>query len=121
MLGYIEMASMPRITTQLLSVLSVMLSDPDAEWYGFDLCKKSSLKPGTIYPILDRLLTAGWLERRWEEIDPTAEGRPKRRLYRLTGMGASAARVSLDEHLASLRRAESVGRLMKPQMRPRTA
>lgn len=107
MLGYIEVALAPRITTQVLSVLSAMLSDPDADWYGFDLCKRSSLKPGTIYPILDRLLKVGWLERRWEDIDPTTEGRPKRRLYRLTGIGASAARRALDEHLASLRKAEA--------------
>ena len=113
------MALSPRITTQVLSVLSTMLGDPDADWYGFDLCKKSSLKPGTIYPILDRLLKVGWLERRWEDIDPSTEGRPKRRLYRLTGVGASSARMALDEHLASLRNAESAGRLVQPQPRIR--
>jgi PadR family transcriptional regulator, regulatory protein PadR len=114
------MVPIPRMTTQVLSVLNAMLADPDADWYGFDLCKKSGLKPGTIYPILDRLLKAGWLERRWEGIDPTAEGRPRRRLYRLTGVGASAARMELDEHLASLRKAEPAGRLVQPRARPRT-
>jgi len=67
-----------------------------------ELCKRAGLKPGTIYPILDRLLKAEWLERRWEDIDPTVEGRPRRRLYRLTGLGAPAARQALDGHLASL-------------------
>jgi DNA-binding PadR family transcriptional regulator len=89
---------------ETLAVLSTILSDPEAEWYGLELSKRSGLKPGTIYPILDRLLKARWLERRWELIDPVVEGRPRRRLYRLTGLGAPAARQTLDEHLASLHR-----------------
>lgn len=92
----------PRMTTQTLAVLSAMLRDPDDDWYGLDLSKRSGLKPGTIYPILDRLLKAGWLARRWEDIDPVAEGRPRRRLYRLTALGAPAARHALDDHLVSL-------------------
>lgn len=90
------------MTTQTLSVLNVLVGDPAAERYGLELTKLAGLKPGTIYPILDRLLKLGWLERRWEEVDPAAEGRPRRRLYRLTGVGASSARWALDEHLASL-------------------
>jgi PadR family transcriptional regulator PadR len=92
----------PTLTTQTLTVLSRMVDDLDADWYGLDLSKRSGLKPGTIYPILDRLLKAGWLERRWENIDPASEGRPRRRLYRLTAIGAPAARAALDEHLVSL-------------------
>lgn len=107
------------MTAQTLSVLSVMLSDPDADWYGFDLCKRGGLKPGTIYPILDRLLKVSWLERRWEDIDPVAEGRPKRRLYRLTGVGANAARMALDEHLALLAKAQTDARRARPNARPR--
>jgi DNA-binding PadR family transcriptional regulator len=90
------------MTTQTLAVLSVLVGDPAADWYGLELTKLAGLKPGTIYPILDRLLKLGWLERRWETIDPVAEGRPRRRLYRLTGVGASSARWALDEHLSSL-------------------
>ena len=39
----------------------------------------------------------GWLASRWEDIDPTQEGRPRRRLYRLTGEGEIAARRILDD------------------------
>lgn len=92
----------PRMTTQTLAVLSTMLGDEDADWYGLDLSNRSGLKPGTIYPILDRLLKAGWLDRRWEDIDPVTEGRPRRRLYRLTATGAAAARRALDDHLTAL-------------------
>jgi len=90
------------MTTQMLAVLSVLVGDPAADWYGLELTQLAGLKPGTIYPILDRLLKLGWLERRWEEVDPSAVGRPRRRLYRLTGDGASAARWALDEHLSAL-------------------
>jgi DNA-binding PadR family transcriptional regulator len=96
------MDASPRMTVQTLAVISAMLADLAAEWYGLELCKASGLKPGTIYPILDRLLRAGWLERRWEDIDPAVEGRPRRRLYRLTPKGAPAARQALNRHLASL-------------------
>lgn len=96
------MMSSPRMTAQMLKVLSALLNDPEADWYGFDLCKRAGMKPGTIYPIFARLLEAGWVERHWEDIDPAEEGRPRRRLYRLTTVGAHAARQALDEHLAAL-------------------
>jgi PadR family transcriptional regulator PadR len=109
----------PRMTVQTLVVLGTMLSDPDAEWYGLEVGRRARLKPGTIYPMLDRLLKAGWLERHWEDIDPKIEGRPRRRLYRLTGVGAPAARQALEEHLASLRPAPA--NRAGPVQRPRLA
>jgi DNA-binding MarR family transcriptional regulator len=60
----------------VLEVLSVLLSDPDADWYGFDLCKRAGMKRGTIYPLFARLLEAGWVERYWEDIDPGRGGPP---------------------------------------------
>ncbi len=104
----------------MLSVLGTMLSDIDAEWYGLELSKRSKSKPGTVYPILDRLLKADWVERRWEDIDPVAEGRPRRRLYRLTRVGEVAARQAIDEHLVSLGQATSK-EAIRPQPRPRLA
>jgi PadR family transcriptional regulator len=107
----------PRMTTQTLVVLSAMLNDPDTEWYGFELSKRSGLKPGTIYPILDRLLKVEWLERRWEEIDPAIEGRPRRRLYSLTGIGECAAQLALNEHIASLRQ-PGPAKSFRPEHKP---
>jgi PadR family transcriptional regulator, regulatory protein PadR len=107
------------MTTQTLKVLGTMLTDVDADWYGLELCKRAHLQPGTIYPILDRLLKADWLERRWEDIDPTVEKRPRRRLYRLTGSGALAARQALDEHLAALQPAGI--QMWRPAGQPRLA
>jgi PadR family transcriptional regulator PadR len=94
------------MTIERVRVLGEMLSDPDAEWYGLELSKRSHLKPGTIYPILDRLLKAEWVQRRWEDIDPVVEGRPRRRLYRLTPHGATQARWELDQQLAALQRSQ---------------
>jgi len=79
-----------------------MLDDPYQEWYGLELANASGLKTGTIYPALARLEQAGWVSSYWEDVDPSAAGRPKRRLYRLTGEGADAARSAVDEQLRRL-------------------
>jgi DNA-binding PadR family transcriptional regulator len=51
---------------------------------------------GTLYKALGRMAAAGLLESRWEEPElALAEGRPRRRLYWVTGAGERA--------LASLR------------------
>jgi DNA-binding PadR family transcriptional regulator len=47
---------------------------------------------GTLYKALGRMETAGLLESRWEDADrAAADGRPRRRLYTVTGAGARAA------------------------------
>ena len=83
------------MTVQVLKVLEAVLQDPAGHHYGFELCRATGLKSGTLYPILARLEQAGWLESRWEELDRDTVGRPPRRLYRLTGLGEEAARREL--------------------------
>ncbi len=58
-------------------------------------------------PILLRLEQAGWLTKEQESVDPHEEGRPPRRLYRLTASGADAAR----HELACLRQQLTTARL----------
>jgi PadR family transcriptional regulator, regulatory protein PadR len=87
------------MTTQTLAVLAVFLADPTAEWYGFDLADKTKLKSGTMYPLLARLEKAGWLTSRTEDVDPSVVGRPRRRLYGLTGEGELVARRELTSQL----------------------
>jgi|ERR1700722_6023476 len=82
----------PRVTAQVMSVLLLMLEAPDASWYGLELARKTGIKTGTIYPALARLERAGWLESAFEAVDPSIEKRPRRRLYKLTGVGETAAR-----------------------------
>ncbi|GGP09666.1 PadR family transcriptional regulator [Nonomuraea glycinis] len=92
-----------RFTTPTLLVLQAFLADPREKRYGFELVQVAGLEAGTLYPILMRLEEAGWLESSWEEVDPRAEGRPRRRYYRLTAVGEESARVALAARAARLR------------------
>ena len=89
-----------RVSHQTRIVLQAFLDAPEDEPYGFELCQATDLKAGTLYPILQRLLTEGWLSARWEEIDERAAGRRRRRYYRLTAEGARNAQavVARDQH-----------------------
>ena len=83
---------MPRMTLQTQLVLGSLLEDPQRERYGLELCADLGLASGTIYPILARLEQVGWVASAWE--DPAvheSSGRPRRRLYRLTGDGVAGA------------------------------
>jgi PadR family transcriptional regulator, regulatory protein PadR len=108
----------PRMSAETLRVLGAMLEDPLAWHYGLGLSERGGVAAGTIYPMLARLEKAGWLESRWEEQGPEDEGRPRRRLYKLTGLGERAAMGELDEIAAVARRVKrSRTRLGRPKKR----
>jgi hypothetical protein len=65
----------PRMTIPTQLVLRALLADPSRELYGVEIGAAAGLPSGTVHPILARLETVGWLESRWEEIDPRVEGR----------------------------------------------
>ena len=90
----------------MLALLRVLLDDPTQPRYGLELSKQAGVRHGTIYPALARLETVGWLTHEWEDVDPHTEGRPRRKLYRLTGQGELAARRTLEEEIARLRAPE---------------
>lgn len=79
------------MSLQTMKVLEAFLEDPATELAGADVQKRSGIASGTLYPILLRLETAGWFVSRWETVDPTSVGRPRRRLYRLTPGGLTRA------------------------------
>lgn len=86
----------PRMTLQTQLTLRAMLEKPTQERYGLELCELTGLPSGTIYPIVTRLEQAGWLESFWELPEKhVAEGRPRRRYYKLTKDGAEHARHAL--------------------------
>lgn len=95
-------AKSPRITGQTLKVLGAMASRPNNEVSGSEIAKVTHLPSGTLYPILLRLERAGWLESRWEDDDPSELGRPRRRLYRPTALGAKNARAVFNEVTLSI-------------------
>ena len=76
--------------------------------YGFDLMDATGLASGTIYPALRRLEEHGLLRSRWEDGATAADaGRPRRRLYALTGEGEAALE-------AARRRVAELGALLRP-------
>lgn len=85
----------PRMTLQTQAVLRALLVKPTEELYGLQICAVAELPSGTIHPILARLESAGWLDSRWEEVDASEAGRPRRRYYRLNPEGAERARTAL--------------------------
>ena len=80
-----------RMSLQTLRVLEVFLENPTEQLSGADVHQRCGLASGTLYPILLRFESAGWFVSRWESIDPSAEGRPRRRFYLLTSTGLKRA------------------------------
>lgn len=81
------------------AVLRVLLDAPKdgPGLYGAEISRLASVGNGSLYPALDGLEDAGWIEGIWEEGDPAKMSRPRRRYYRLTGLGAvEAERVIAD-------------------------
>jgi DNA-binding PadR family transcriptional regulator len=92
-----------RRSFQTRLLLQAFLDAPTEELYGFALTKATGLKAGTLYPSLQRLEAEGWLSARWEDIDERAEGRRRRRYYRLTAQGERAARATIGRDSVGLR------------------
>jgi len=80
-----------RMSLQTLRVLEAFLANPTQQLSGAEVHRSCGLASGTLYPILLRLESAGWFVSRWESIDPSSAGRPRRRLYRLTSAGLKRA------------------------------
>ena len=89
----------PRITGPMLKVLGELMASPTEGLSGAQITRSTGIASGTLYPILFRLEQAGWLESEWEEDSPSEMKRPRRRLYRMTGLGSSNARASFREFL----------------------
>lgn len=75
-------------TKHVIQIAAAIISDPDAQHYGYALLELTGLRSGVLYPVLHRMLDEGWLEDGWEE--QPANGRrakPPRRYYTLTDLG----------------------------------
>jgi PadR family transcriptional regulator len=77
------------------------------EFHGFALAKsladgndrKRLIAYGTLYRALGRLEAMGMLTSRWEEPQEADQGRPLRRLYRLTAPGERALAESAEQRV----------------------
>lgn len=80
------------MTMATRAVLAAMAERPEARHYGYDLSRRSGVRSGVMYPILARLLAAGWVEDGWEDAETAhTQQRPPRRYYTLTEQGRDAA------------------------------
>jgi PadR family transcriptional regulator PadR len=84
-----------RKTQPVITVALEILTNPTQRHWGYDLTQRTGLKTGVLYPILGRMLAAGWLVATWE--DTTPGGRPGRRFYELTAGGAQALEAMVSE------------------------
>lgn len=86
-----------RLTQPALKVLRFLLDRPRHHPSGAEIAKATGSLSGTLYPMLIRMEKSGWLTSRWEEVDPSEVGRPRRRFYELTAVGKTEAVKALKE------------------------
>jgi len=90
------------LETEILEVTLSMLRSGKATFHGFGLAQtmreqsgsRSLTAHGTLYKALSRLEEFGLLTSRWEDA-AAVDGRPRRRLYALTGQGVRVAEQAL--------------------------
>ena len=71
--------------------------------YGLEIIERTGLPSGTVYPLLARLESEGWVTSCWEAGDPGARG-PRKRFYEITVNGAESARTALAAHAKAMSR-----------------
>jgi PadR family transcriptional regulator PadR len=83
-----------RLTAPTLEVLQALLDAGEPVW-GLRIMEVLGRPSGTVYPILERLESKGWIRSEWAAGDAGPHGERQRRLYRLTAEGEPAARELL--------------------------
>jgi PadR family transcriptional regulator PadR len=96
------MAEKIRISGPTLKLLKLLLENPKKGRSGAEISKITKLGSGTMYPLLQRLEIAEWIEGDWENVEPSEVGRPKRRLYKLTRSGQIAASKEMAQYQTSV-------------------
>jgi PadR family transcriptional regulator PadR len=90
------------LETQILGAALTLRRSGQPSFHGFGLAQamrdqrgsRALTAHGTMYKALSRLEEFGLLTSRWEDAS-AVEGRPRRRLYELTGQGAHVAQDAL--------------------------
>ncbi|MEO6200984.1 MAG: helix-turn-helix transcriptional regulator [Cryobacterium sp.] len=103
------MERLSRVTPATIDVLKVLVAAEGAVW-GLQIVKTTGRPSGSVYPILDRLESLGWVASAWE--DDTSRQGARRRYYRLQEQArdlAVAAVATLENKQATTR---------SPRMRP---
>jgi DNA-binding PadR family transcriptional regulator len=87
-----------RVTPPLLDVVAA-LSRAQERVHGWDLAERTGQSSPNVYRVLERLRVAGWVDYEWELENPQ-HGKPRRRFYWLTDLGARQAPALLAERAA---------------------
>ena len=99
-----------RKTPALLAVLQVMLHADRP--YGLEVIERTGLPSGTVYPLLARLESQGWVTSYWQDGEPGARG-PRKRFYEITVTGAENARAALAGHPEAASRTGAASRIRR--------
>lgn len=103
------MERLSRLTPATIDVLKVLLAADGSVW-GLQIVKTTGRPSGSVYPILDRLESLGWVASAWE--DNTSRQGARRRYYQLQDqareLAVSAVRTFEDKHAT----------MHSPRMRP---
>ena len=79
------------MTYALIQVSAALMSDATGRHWGYELSKRSGVRSGVMYPILQRMLDEGWLTDGWEDQEQVGRAkRPPRRYYQVTDAGNAA-------------------------------
>lgn len=96
-----------RRTYSFIQVAMALMDDPLRQHWGYDLTKRSHVRSGVLYPILQRMLDEGLLTDGWEQAPADELKRPARRYYVLTDrgrqqLGASVAKAQQEDRFVPL-------------------
>jgi DNA-binding PadR family transcriptional regulator len=80
-----------------LQVLQFFLTSERKGYSGAEISSSTSIKSGTLYPMLAKFERQKILESEWEHANPTELGRPRRRYYTLTPLGEDVARREIQK------------------------
>lgn len=78
-----------RRTASLAAVCTALLDRRKERQWGYDIGRRAGVPSGVLYPMLTRLVAAGWLTSAW---DDRPDSGPRRRYYEVTDEGARAMR-----------------------------
>ena len=92
-----------KATKTFLKVITPFIHDAEAQYSGYDICKKTGLRTGAVYPLLYELLAKSWLSVEWEQTSASDRSGPRRKLYKVTPEGAKNGRKLIDAEFPFLR------------------
>jgi len=87
---------MPRKRALGAATVAILKSIMEGHRFGLDMMEVTGLPSGTVYPTLARMEARSYVESEWEDpASAKADGRPRRRYYRVTPEGARAVSEAL--------------------------